>query len=117
MSLVVIQCQRGDQRFFQFQKFGWGQVTGVVSEDRFGQAHERVAMDTAVVAQTLGNSYRDLGGEAVVTCVDGGTQDSGKPGINQRIAADDDEIAKLSGIVAGRFGDPSDFTPFHRAIW
>ena len=74
-------------------------------------------MDTAVVAQTLGNSYRDLGREAVVACVDRRTQNSGEPGVSQGIAADDHEIAKLSGIVAGRFGYPSDFAPFHRAIW
>jgi hypothetical protein len=67
---LVREVQSDTQRLVQHHKLIRGWSADEVGQDRFWQADEFIAMNAAVVLQTLLNAGRDLGRQAVESRID-----------------------------------------------
>ena len=83
----------------------------------FGQAHEFVTMDAAVVLQAFLGSRRHLGRQTFVGGVDWRTNHGGEARVDENLSADKDEHAELFRVPAGGLLDPVQFTAPHNGTW
>jgi hypothetical protein len=70
-------------------------VPNVIREHRFRKTEQFVAVDARIFLRPFPHPRRDLDTQTVAPRIDRSACDRGKPGINQRLAADDNEDALL----------------------
>jgi hypothetical protein len=70
-------------------------------------------MDAAVVLQPLLDTDRNLAMEAVSACVDGGTDNTGKPRIEEELPTYDDEDPGSARVSSRRMPDSEEIASCH----
>lgn len=79
----------------------------------FWQTHEFIAVNAAVMFESLVDSNGDLGGEVVISGIDGGANRCGETGINENLATDNDEYPEFLRIIRGWPSHTIQLAPFH----
>ena len=79
MLLSSVDVERHAQRLFQFGELPCRQGSHEVRQGRLGQADELVAVDAALVLESLAGAHRDLGGQPLARRVDRGADHRRKP--------------------------------------
>jgi hypothetical protein len=77
------------------------QRTDEAGQLHFAEAYEVIAENPAFVLQAFVDANRNLGGKPVAASQDGRADDGGKFGIDQSLAAYDNEAAIEFGVVTG----------------
>ena len=85
------QRESYSQCFIQLFFFRLAQLTNVIRQACFLQAHQTVTMDSAVVFPTFFGPHIDLRRQPMSFCKDGSTNDCRVVGINDRLPTDDHE--------------------------
>ena len=71
--------QRGGERFIEVTKSARWKGAHKVGERRLGQTDELVAVDSAIVLESLRGTYWDLGRQPVANRINGRADDRGEP--------------------------------------
>lgn len=70
MRRQLLQVEGNLEGFIQGTDFRGGQSPHEVSQGGFGQTDQFIAMDRAVMLEPFVDAYFDLGGEAILSCID-----------------------------------------------
>lgn len=92
-------------------------AANIVSESRLWETDEVVTVNAAVVLETLLDSDRNLTVKTVSACIDGGTDNARKTGINEQLAAHNDEDSGSSRVELRWMPDSVKITPYHGMTW
>ena len=98
----LLQCEGHFECPVQFLNLGAGQRPNEAGQLHFAEAYEVVTQDPAFMFQAFVDTDRDLGGKPVSACEYRRADDGGESGIDQDLAAYNDEAAIEFGIVSGR---------------
>ena len=113
----IRQFERHPQCLVQFVDGALREGADEVGERRFGQAHELVAVNAALLLESVRDTDRHLGTKSVMARIDRSADDGIEGGIDESLAADDHEDAKASGIVLRRLRDPVQIAALHEPAW
>jgi hypothetical protein len=98
-------------------ELGRGEPANEIGQDGLGQADELVAVDAAVVLETLFDPYRDLSGQTIMHRVDRSADDGGETGFDEDLPADDHEDAGPLRVSRGRAEDPVELPSPQGTTW
>ncbi len=88
-----------------------------MGEAGFGKAHQLITMYAAFMFEPLFLTHQNLGRKPIMSGVDRGTNDGGKPGIQDHLTAHDHKGSLPLGIMGGGMSDQVNFTAFHGITW
>jgi hypothetical protein len=97
----LFQGESHFERPVQFLNLGASQRPNEAGQLHLAETYEVVAQDPAFMFQAFVDTHRDLGRKSVSASEDRCANDGRKSGIEQDLAADDNEAAVKLGIVAG----------------
>jgi ABC-type proline/glycine betaine transport system substrate-binding protein len=69
----------------------WGEAADIVRESGFRKADQLVAMDTAVMLESLLDIHRNLAVEAIMPAIDRSANSARKAGVQDKLATNDGE--------------------------
>ena len=84
---------------------------------RLRDTDEFVAVNAALVLQSFFSAYFYLRGEAVIAGINRRADDRGKLGIDENLAAYNDEDPILFRIMSRAFINPVELAPSQRSTW
>jgi hypothetical protein len=97
-SFSDLQIEGRSERPIEILDSFRGQMADIPSQQAFRQTNQFVAIDTGIVLQAFVNAHWRLSAKTVPDCIDRLANHRGETGVDERLAADNNESSLLSGV-------------------